>query len=121
VIRIFHAIDAYLFEVKDSIPINPTIRAYVEKILGLRQQSFINFARMLNRRPEWREAYSQGSERLLKLFELFSSPNNTRRKLMDPIEALRDPPVTLTRNNPDTAGVKLPVTQQDQRSLYYNA
>ncbi len=106
VIKIFHSIDAYLLEIKDSIAINPSVRLYVEKVLLLRANAFTNFARMLNRHPEWKAAYAQGSEPLLQLLELFSAPNTIRRKLLDPIEQLRDPPVRLPDINSNSTGTK---------------
>ena len=122
VVRIFHSLDAYLIEIKDSIPINPGVCKYAEKTLALRSQAYIQFLRALNRNPEWRLAYGQGASQLLKLFELFAVPDFEKRKSqMDPIEQLRAPPVTLVQNNPSATGVSSNITVNLSGVPYYHA
>ena len=102
VIRIFHSIDAYLYEIKDTIQANPAVKQYAEKVLNLRKDAYKNFVRVLNHNPEWKEAYGGGVTRLLNIFELFAAPDfEKRRRSIDPIEQLRDPPIILNPHNGD--------------------
>jgi len=56
VLSILHQIDAYVEEVY-MLRTDDRVRAYIEKILALRVRIYIVFRRVLNRHPQWKQAY----------------------------------------------------------------
>ena len=106
VIRIFHSVDAYLLEIGETAKSDPAVRQYAEKVLNFRKDCYKQFVRVLNHNPQWRAAYGQGAAQLLSVFELFAAPDfEKRRRMMDPIEQLRDPPISFDQKKAQ-AGTK---------------
>lgn len=95
-IRIFHSIDAYLIEIRELVFVSTEIKNYAEKVLRFRVEVYKNFVRTLNRHPEWKEAYRNGSDDLFTLFDLFAAPDtNSSAKWKNVIERLEAPPFQL--------------------------
>ena len=59
VLEILHQIDAYVEEVYE-LRHNKEISIYIEKILKLRPHIYKHFRRILNKHPQWYQAYDQG-------------------------------------------------------------
>ncbi|CAM6000869.1 unnamed protein product [Sphagnum balticum] len=70
IVEILHYVDAYIAEAKFSAEHREDVRLYLKKVLFFRQKLYPLFNRILNRHPEWREAYTGKSTMAALMTEL---------------------------------------------------
>ena len=83
VLYILHTIDSYVEEVY-HLRTDDTVGKYIEKILKLRARIYTLFRIVLNRHPQWKQAY----QKQIGVFEIL-------RTLYSPLGGLPDLPETL--------------------------
>lgn len=84
VLDVLHHIDAYVEEVYPLKASNPAIEKYLEKILQLRSRMYFLFRRVLNKHPQWKQAY----QRQVGIFQVMA-------ELYKPLNVNIDLPETL--------------------------
>ena len=95
VLSILHHIDLYIQEV---LPLRdrPEVKKYIEKILPFRQRTYFLFRRIMNKHPQWKEAYSHREgvfDVLAKLYRGLGVSVNLPETLLEELRecpALRD-------------------------------
>ena len=87
VLLILHQIDAYVGEVYPLMS-DKAVAAYLERILKLRVRIYTIFRRVLNRRPQWKLAYSHGDNIFGIIAKLYRSIGISMDAPLAPFEEL---------------------------------